>query len=131
MSRSSSDTFDATLRRVPRTRRRNVRTPANATSTGYARVFISYCHSDSVWMERFRRELNAALFNKATVWCDQDIGGGTNWENRLQTELDRADVALVLATTEYLQSKWCRREQFALVMRYFQENGLEPTVRAD
>lgn len=74
-------------------------------------------------MERFRRELNAALFNKATVWCDQDIGGGTNWENRLQTELDRADVAVVLATTEYLQSKWCRREM-AYVCDKFKEKRI-------
>jgi serine/threonine protein kinase len=79
-------------------------------STGYARVFISYSHSDTPWMERFRRELNAALFKKATVWCDKDIDRGTDWENRLDVELDRADVALVLATTEYLQSSWCRKE---------------------
>jgi len=110
---------------VPRTRRRNTSTVTSTTtkSTGYARVFISYSHSDTAWMERFRRELNAALFNKATVWCDQDIGAGTNWENRLQTELDRADVALVLATTEYLQSKWCRRE-LAYVCDKFKEKRI-------
>ena len=61
-------------------------------------------------MDRFKRELIGALFKKATVWCDKDIGKGTNWEHRLDTELDRADVALVLATSDYLQSKWCRRE---------------------
>jgi len=98
----------STSKRVSRKRR-----PKHAPGgelTGYARVFISYSHSDTSWMERFRRELNGALFKKATVWCDQDIGRGTDWENRLGLELDRADVALVLATTEYLQSKWCRRE---------------------
>ena len=98
-------------RRAPkRVSRKRSPKSADSKSTGYARVFISYSHSDALWMERFRRELNAALFKKATVWCDKDIDRGTNWENRLDTELDRADVALILATTEYLQSKWCRRE---------------------
>jgi hypothetical protein len=28
-------------------------------------------------MEIFRKELQVALFEKATVWCDQDIAEGT------------------------------------------------------
>ena len=104
----------------PRTR---TRTPPADTPTGYARVFISYSHSDAVWMDRFKRELTGALFKKATVWCDKDIDHGTDWEARLDTELDRADVALVLATTEYLQSKWCRRE-LEYICSKFKENRI-------
>jgi hypothetical protein len=78
--------------------------------TGYASIFISYFHTNSSWMERFRKELRAALYRKATVWCDKDISGGTDWKDRLAVELHRADVALILATTDYLESEWCRRE---------------------
>jgi hypothetical protein len=98
----------STSKRVPRKRGRRPR--SGDEPSGHARIFISYSHEDTSWMERFRRELNAALFKKATVWCDKDIGRGTDWENRLAAELDRAEIALVLATTEYLQSRWCRRE---------------------
>ena len=54
---------------------------------GQASIFISYSHTDSSWMEIFRKELKAALFNNATVWCDQDIGDGTQWQDRLALEL--------------------------------------------
>lgn len=79
-------------------------------ASGYASIFISYSHSDSSWMQIFRKELRAALYDKATVWCDEDIGGGTDWKDRLAVELHRADVALILATSDYLGSPWCRRE---------------------
>src|SRR5262249_50730979 len=60
--------------------------------------------------ERFRKELLAALYGKARVWCDKDIDGGTDWKDRLAIELHHADVALVLASTDYLEPEWCRRE---------------------
>src|SRR6185295_3137379 len=100
-------TTPSTSKQLSRKRGRKRRADEPA---GYARIFISYSHTDISWMERFLRELNAALFKTATVWSDKDIDRGTDWEHRLAAELDRADVALVLATTEYLQSKWCRRE---------------------
>src|SRR5262245_12675239 len=77
---------------------------------GYASIFISYSHQDRPWMEVFRKELKAALYGKAAVWCDQDIDSGTDWQGRLVLELHRADVALILATSDYLISPWCRRE---------------------
>ena len=77
---------------------------------GHASIFISYSSKDSAWMERFRQALRGALYEKATVWCDHDIHGGTDWQNRLAMALHRADVALVLATDDYLESEWCRRE---------------------
>ena len=52
-------------------------------------------------MERFRKELRAALFNRANIWCDKDIERGARWEERLAQEIAGADVALILASTEY------------------------------
>jgi len=77
---------------------------------GHVSVFISYAHADRSWMERFRKELKAALFETAEVWCDEDIGQGAPWFERLATELRGASVALVLASSDYLLSPWCRRE---------------------
>jgi TIR domain-containing protein len=50
---------------------------------GQVSLFISYSHTDRPWIEIFRKELQAALFEKATVWCDQDIAEGTPWHDRL------------------------------------------------
>ena len=53
-------------------------------------------------MEVFRKELKAALYEKARVWCDEDIVGGTDWKGSLAKELRCADVVLILATSDYL-----------------------------
>ena len=90
-------------------------------SPGYASIFISYSHKNNSWMERFQKELRAALFGKATVWCDKDISGGTDWKNALAVGLHRADLALVLATTDYLESEWCRRELQYICSKFREE----------
>ncbi len=73
-------------------------------------LFISYSHTDAPWMEMFRKELKAALYEQAVVWCDLDIADGAQWQDRLALELRGANLALVLATGDYLISPWCRRE---------------------
>jgi serine/threonine protein kinase len=95
--------------------------PRTKAESGYASIFISYSHGDAVWMERFRKELQAALFDRAKVWCDKDIERGARWEERLAQEIGGADVALILASTQYLRSKWCRRELESLCDKLEQE----------
>jgi hypothetical protein len=91
---------------------------------GQISIFISYSHVDRAWMERFRKELKAALFDKAEVWCDQDIGEGTEWEDRLALQLRGADVALILASSDYLISTWCRRE-----LRLIRQKALDKQIQ--
>lgn len=81
-------------------------------------IFISYSRRDKEWREQFREQLRAALYEKARVWCDEDIDGGRNWQDVLPDELERADIALVLASTQYLQGEWCRKELSYLCSKY-------------
>src|SRR5262245_50570638 len=73
-------------------------------------LFISYSHKDADWMELFRKELKAALFDCVVVWSDRDLGEGTQWQDRLALEIRDADLALILASSDYLISPWCRKE---------------------
>jgi hypothetical protein len=93
-------------------------------SAGYASIFISYSHKDTPWKDRFVKALRGALHEKATIWCDKDIDGGTDWEHRIADELKRAEVALVLASGDYLESDWPRRE-LKWVCRKFQEKSIK------
>jgi serine/threonine protein kinase len=109
--------------------------PRTKVTSGYASIFISYSHGDAAWMDRFRRELKAALYNRATIWCDKDIDKGSRWEERLAREIAKADLALILASTEYLQSTWCRRELETICAKVKQGTGdkanqLGPRVHA-
>jgi TIR domain-containing protein len=87
-------------------------------TSGEPSVFISYSRRDKRWREKFRGHLESTLKGRAHVWCDEDIGPGTKWQDVLSDELDRADVALVLASSEYLQSDWCRKELSHLCIKY-------------
>src|SRR5262245_7664260 len=98
----------------------------NTQMGGYKQVhlFISYAHADSTWMESIRKELQAALFGKAIVWCDRDIEEGGRWEETLKQKLGQCDIALVLVTSDYLISPWCRRE-----LRYIERKVQEKRIK--
>jgi hypothetical protein len=89
-----------------------------ADSPARPSIFISYSRKDSAWREQFQAQLRAALYDKARVWCDMDLGGGKNWQEALPEELERADIALILASTNYLQGEWSRRELGYLCSKY-------------
>jgi len=93
---------------------------------GYKQVhlFISYAHADSTWMESIRKQLQATLFGKAIVWCDRDIEEGGRWEEKLKQKLGQCDIALVLVTSDYLISPWCRRE-----LRYIERKVQEKRIK--
>lgn len=91
-------------------RRANAKLAKSKDAAGFASIFMSYSHIDTQWTQLFRKELRGALFNRADVWTDADIGGGSDWSDRLNNELARAKVALILASPDYLESAWCRKE---------------------
>lgn len=91
-------------------RKAKARSAKKKNAAGFASIFMSYAHVDTQWMQLFRKELRGALFNQADVWSDADIGSGSDWSDRLNKELARAKVALILASPDYLESAWCRKE---------------------
>lgn len=74
------------------------------------RLFISYSHSDKSYMSIFKKHLQGMLLNRVQVWSDQDISQGVDWDTFLRGNLDLASSALVLASSDYLISQWCREE---------------------
>src|ERR1044072_6244657 len=93
-------------------------------SNHYPSIFISYSHKNKEAMGKFGKQLRAALFRKANVWSDERIREGYDSSDSLATEFKRADLVLVLATTDYLESEWCRRElQYAA--RKFREKKIK------
>jgi hemoglobin-like flavoprotein len=73
-------------------------------------LFVSYSHADKPHMLAFRKHLQGMLLGKVKVWSDQDIPKGAEWESLLSGNLHQAASALVLASPDYLVSRWCRHE---------------------
>jgi serine/threonine protein kinase len=81
-------------------------------TTGH--LFISYSHVDASVMQMFRKHLQGMLRGRMQIWSDQGILRGSEWESLLKGSLSQANAALVLASPDYLISKWCRDELKAL-----------------
>lgn len=71
-------------------------------------VFFSYAHED----EKLRDELakHIKMLERQgviTAWYDRDISGGTEWKQSIVQQLDRANIILLLISSDFLASDFC------------------------
>jgi len=76
------------------------------------RVFISYSHRD----ESFRKELETHLKilqqrGLVDVWSDRDIEAGDDWKQRIDDNLERADIILLLVSADFNASDYCNEKE--------------------
>lgn len=72
------------------------------------RVFFSYSHRD----EQLRNELEthlAALKRQGIIetWHDRRIGAGEDFENEISQNLEKADIILLLISSDFIASEYC------------------------
>jgi DNA-binding MarR family transcriptional regulator len=81
---------------------------ATQSRAGPIRLFYSYSHKD----EKLRKQLenHLAILKRNNVildWHDRKIGAGQDWKNELDTELESAEVVLLLVSPDFLASNYC------------------------
>ncbi len=72
------------------------------------RVFLSYSHVD----ENYRNELQKHLMSLqhqgiVESWYDRRIVAGEQWANCIDDELRRADMILLLVSSDFIASRYC------------------------
>ena len=77
-------------------------------TTTPARVFCSYSHLD----DEFRKDLEAHLSvlarqNLITFWYDRRIVPGDEWGREIATQLEEADIILLLISAYFINSDYC------------------------
>ena len=76
------------------------------------RVFYSYSHRDERMLHRLRKHLAMLRRHGAiTEWYDRDIEAGSEWRDEIVTELDAADVILLLVSADFLDSDFCYEQE--------------------
>ena len=68
------------------------------------KVFISYAHKDREVSDRLQRILD--LKERATLWRDDQILPGADWDNTIRTELLAADIILLLFSRSFIESSY-------------------------
>jgi hypothetical protein len=74
-----------------------------------ARVFLSYSHRDTGFLQDFLDNLATLEFEKliAAPWWDGDIDAGGKWRSEISTNLEQADLIVLLLSPRFVASKFC------------------------
>jgi internalin A len=81
-------------------------------------AFISYAHKD----ETLRVELDTHLkplqiTGELDAWHDRSITPGEKWEGRINDNLQRASIVLLLLSPDFIASDYCRKEMEIALQR--------------
>jgi hypothetical protein len=72
------------------------------------RVFISYSHADESYRNELEKHL-VCLKHQGIIetWHDRRIAAGEEWANSIDSELRRADIILLLISSDFIASSYC------------------------
>lgn len=77
------------------------------------KLFISYCHADKDYIERFKMQLSAITGDDKLIkdiWYDRDITAGDDFWDRINEHLANRDVICLFISPDYIASKSCKEE---------------------
>lgn len=100
------------------------RSPPVSTTKGL-RLFISYCHTDSVCLDRLLVHLKP-LERQGLVdcWSDKKIRAGDKWRAKLSENLDFAAVAILMVSADFLASDFIVNNELPPLLLKAEANGI-------
>lgn len=90
------------------------------------RVFVSYSHNDRNWLKTFQVALKP-LLRRGTIdlWDDTRLKPGTNWKDSIDLAMKEANVALLLASQNFLNSDFVVQHELKTLLAAAQGRGVE------
>jgi len=70
-------------------------------------VFTSYAHKDETLREEL--DVHLAMIRRdpaVKIWNDRDIEAGSEWDDAIKSELNTADIILLLVSPRFLASRY-------------------------
>ncbi|HSS49119.1 MAG TPA: TIR domain-containing protein [Thermoanaerobaculia bacterium] len=99
-------------------------TPAPPTGDR-STVFISYSHLDEPWKDRVVKHLKVLEPGGVLeVWDDRRISGGDDWLAKIQEAMDRASVAVLLISADFLGSTFILETEVPYLLQRQKTGGI-------
>ena len=87
-------------------------------------VLVSYSHRDKAWLERLQVHLRPALrYGDLDLWDDTRIKAGDRWSTAIREAIDRADVAILLVSADFLASDFITRHELPKLLEAADARG--------
>ena len=92
-------------------------TPASRRAS---KIFVSYSHRDSDWLDRFNIVISPYLKTENAeleLWTDTDIEPGDRWFDEITEALKRAGVVVLFVSADFLASDFIMTHELPHIMR--------------
>src|SRR5947209_3515885 len=91
------------------------------------RIFVSYSHRDPKYLgDDSLLGFLKGLERDADVefWTDERIEAGTSWDEQIQERLRTSDIALVLVSQSFLDSRYCTDIEMSAFLKRCRDGGM-------
>src|SRR5437016_5268758 len=90
-------------------------------------IFVSYSHRDPSYLGSdsllgFLKGLERE--EDVEFWTDERIEGGTSWDEQIQQRLRTSDIALVLVSQSFLDSRYCTDIEMGAFLKRCRDDGM-------
>ena len=91
---------------------------------GRTKVFISYSHCDTSWLDRLRVHLKPLERDYALdIWDDREIQPGSIWLDEIKRAIGLAKVALLLISADFLASDFIAKNELPPLLEAAKKEG--------
>jgi hypothetical protein len=106
----------------------------SSTAAEPVRVFISYRHADTRVLDELHDHLGwLESSEQIRVFVDRDIVAGDDWDARIKTELEQAQLIVLIVTARFMRSAYCTKVELrgALELRARKGTRVIPIIAED
>lgn len=97
---------------------------AAAEASRAPNVFISYSHTDVEFLDRLLVHLKPLeKNNQLELWVDTRLRAGDKWKKEIEKALERANVAILLVSADFLASDFITDNELPPLLRNAEERG--------